>query len=202
MNLTNNQLNHRQYLCSPIWKLKRDEALKFYGCICSRCKEYGNDVHHKTYDRVGGNELMSDLEVVCRDCHKAHHKIHRFLKQTENKERKGINRFTLYRFLTAAQKKILIKDFNLTNEKDLDVALSFSDNNKLIMSAARMLGFDFFYGTLAEKRTINPRSKHYIEKERIKRKCQEDKRKGRRDLNRTKTRWISLKDFNQTNFMQ
>ena len=30
-------------------------------------------VHHKTYVRFGGDELDSDLEVLCTYCHRAHH---------------------------------------------------------------------------------------------------------------------------------
>ena len=71
--ITDQQYLHRQYLQTPIWKQKRLEALTYYGCICGRCGGYGNDVHHKTYERVGGGELISDLEVICRECHKAHH---------------------------------------------------------------------------------------------------------------------------------
>jgi hypothetical protein len=62
MNLTDEQLIHRAYLASPLWAEKRIEALTFHGAICARCGSHGSDVHHKTYERTGGEELMTDLE--------------------------------------------------------------------------------------------------------------------------------------------
>jgi hypothetical protein len=35
--------------------------------------EISLDVHHKTYERFGGDERMDDLEVLCRFCHIKHH---------------------------------------------------------------------------------------------------------------------------------
>lgn len=33
------------------------------------------DVHHKTYDRIG-DELLDDLVLLCKSCHKAQHGKH------------------------------------------------------------------------------------------------------------------------------
>ena len=33
------------------------------------------DIHHMTYARFGGDELMEDLEFVCRPCHFEIHKV-------------------------------------------------------------------------------------------------------------------------------
>lgn len=67
-----------QYLCSPEWKAKRQEAFEHFGATCNRCSmprwlaeiAYDQDlhVHHKTYVRRGDEE-MDDLEVICRRCH-------------------------------------------------------------------------------------------------------------------------------------
>src|SRR3990172_8367087 len=113
MQLTHNQVIHRAYLASPVWKSKRAEALAFYGCICNRCKEYGNDVHHKTYERVGGNELMKDLEVLCRDCHTAHHKLERKARKIDKTKPKTIHRRLVYISFTEAMKDNLCKEFSI-----------------------------------------------------------------------------------------
>lgn len=61
------------YLKSPQWFAKRDQALKHYGAVCDECgKKSDLQVHHKTYARLG-NEEMKDLQILCRDCHMALH---------------------------------------------------------------------------------------------------------------------------------
>lgn len=67
------RVSYREYLSSKRWRLKRQQALDHYGCICGRCgSTVLLQVHHKTYKRLGC-ELMSDLEILCRDCHVAEH---------------------------------------------------------------------------------------------------------------------------------
>lgn len=67
------RVSYYEYMSSKRWRVKRRQALDHYGCTCGRC---GSDellqVHHKTYKRLG-HELMSDLEILCRDCHMAEH---------------------------------------------------------------------------------------------------------------------------------
>ena len=113
-NLSHKQELYRSYLCSPVWQAKRIEALTHYGAICNRCREHGTDVHHKTYKRVGGNELMADLEILCRSCHEAHHRIEKAMRPRRSR-RKGtvINKFALARYLTTGQREVLKKQFNL-----------------------------------------------------------------------------------------
>lgn len=118
--MTDGQMLHRQYLCSPVWKAKRQEALGFYGCICNRCEESGSDVHHKTYARVGGNELMEDLEVLCRDCHKAHHRAN---AHTGKWTRTGINRQAIFRYLSDEQKSKIVAKYELDSVHDLYVKI-------------------------------------------------------------------------------
>lgn len=64
---------YRSYLNSPTWRTKRNAALKRANYRCSRCgSKRDPNVHHKTYERLG-NELDSDLEVLCFTCHNGHH---------------------------------------------------------------------------------------------------------------------------------
>ena len=61
-----------KYLRSPQWKARRDARLRAVGYKCERCGINGPsarlEVHHLTYDRLG-NELPSDLSVLCPRCH-------------------------------------------------------------------------------------------------------------------------------------
>jgi hypothetical protein len=140
--ITDRQLQHRAYLASPVWKAKRGEALAFYGCVCNRCKEHGTDVHHKTYDRVGGGELMEDLEVMCRECHKAHHEAERFTSRPRGI--RTIHRRAIFGRLTPKHIGILQDEFNLTG-KSLFVEINYGPT-ELADRAAQLLGCEFAWG--------------------------------------------------------
>lgn len=70
--LTRKQWMYRQYLRTPDWQARRYKWLLASGGMCQRCgiggEVSGLDVHHLTYDRLG-EELESDVVVVCRPCH-------------------------------------------------------------------------------------------------------------------------------------
>ena len=104
MHLTENQINHRAYLQSPLWKQIRQKAIDAYGTICGKCGNHGTDVHHLTYDRVGGNELLEDLQVLCRECHEAIHAMERATRKQKTK-RKGCTVEVLFSMLTDEHKR-------------------------------------------------------------------------------------------------
>lgn len=59
------------YMRSKAWKQKRAAKLKSVGHRCENitCRSPLNlECHHKTYDRLG-REKMSDLRVLCFNCH-------------------------------------------------------------------------------------------------------------------------------------
>ena len=61
------------YLSSAKWQGKRRLKLAEVGNKCEECGAEGVlDVHHKTYARLGAEEL-ADLEVLCRPCHEKRH---------------------------------------------------------------------------------------------------------------------------------
>jgi 5-methylcytosine-specific restriction endonuclease McrA len=63
------------YIASPTWRAKRRMALAAAGYRCNQCQvkqPRGLHVHHRTYKRLGA-ELLSDLEVLCSDCHHKRH---------------------------------------------------------------------------------------------------------------------------------
>jgi len=102
--LTIKQIEHREYLKSPLWRSIRSKAIAHYGEVCGRCGEHGSDVHHLTYERVGGNELLEDLQVLCRGCHEAVHIAERKTRHQKTK-RRGCTAEALYSMLTDQHKR-------------------------------------------------------------------------------------------------
>lgn len=66
---------YRDYLLTPDWQKKRLYALKRAGGRCQVCNNPNKrlDVHHRTYERLG-DELYTDLLVLCHSCHGTFHK--------------------------------------------------------------------------------------------------------------------------------
>jgi 5-methylcytosine-specific restriction endonuclease McrA len=58
-----------EYLQSPHWLRFRVTVLEFWDYKCVICYDQANDVHHRTYDRMG-HENLTDCVCLCRDCHK------------------------------------------------------------------------------------------------------------------------------------
>lgn len=70
-------MSYREYLRTPEWRRTRAAAILRAGGCCSLDVTHtdGLEVHHRTYERLG-EELASDLTVLCRACHRLHHKEH------------------------------------------------------------------------------------------------------------------------------
>lgn len=68
---------YNDYINSLAWRLKRQEyfAAKDMPQGCQGCGYNGKylEIHHKTYDRLG-NEQLTDLVPVCHDCHMEIHR--------------------------------------------------------------------------------------------------------------------------------
>ena len=61
---------YNDHLNSDEWRDLKRKIVRERGNMCERCGSAGLlHLHHKTYDRLG-EELPSDLELVCVDCHK------------------------------------------------------------------------------------------------------------------------------------
>ena len=156
MPLSDRQIRHRQYLQSPVWKAKREEALAHYGCVCNRCHRHGTDVHHRTYKRVGGQERMEDLEVLCRECHEAHHAAERGSKPRKKTSsgKRSLHRNALYRYLTTAQRDMLCKRFAIGGGT-LYTELISGVREELLKEACRLLGVKGYYPKRILKRHRN-----------------------------------------------
>lgn len=65
--------NYEEYLRSTRWQILRGEALQRFDNRCALCYDDRNlEVHHRTYDRLGDEEI-SDLVALCSWCHGKHH---------------------------------------------------------------------------------------------------------------------------------
>lgn len=65
--------DYHDYLKSEEWQKKREQVLTFWGNRCALC--YSPDalhVHHRCYHRLG-QELITDLIVLCEKCHDKFH---------------------------------------------------------------------------------------------------------------------------------
>lgn len=60
---------YAQYLASPTWEAVKERYRASdlpQDCMCGDTQV---QMHHTTYDRVGGDELLSDLAPLCARCH-------------------------------------------------------------------------------------------------------------------------------------
>ena len=73
--LTNNGQGEykEKYLKSKAWAETRQEFFKQVGRLCI-CGKQATQVHHKTYKNIGKENLLTDLSVLCSDCHQRFHK--------------------------------------------------------------------------------------------------------------------------------
>jgi 5-methylcytosine-specific restriction endonuclease McrA len=64
---------YQAYVRSKAWAAKRNQAIEAAGHKCQTCgSREALQVHHLTYKRLK-NEPVSDLRVLCADCHKNAH---------------------------------------------------------------------------------------------------------------------------------
>lgn len=70
------------YLRSDEWEETREQALMW---ACERCQVCNSPdrlhVHHRTYERVGCEDL-ADLTVLCAECHRTYHRKIESIKAT------------------------------------------------------------------------------------------------------------------------
>lgn len=63
---------YKEYLRSYQWRSRRLDFLRFWSfrcCLCYSAKDV--EVHHRTYERIGQEEL-TDCVVLCKRCHELH----------------------------------------------------------------------------------------------------------------------------------
>lgn len=66
-------ISYEEHLASPEWRVLRRLALEAAAHRCVICDGTRNlEVHHRNYERLG-EERLSDLTVLCEDCHSVFH---------------------------------------------------------------------------------------------------------------------------------
>jgi len=83
-------LNYKAYLQTEHWAYVRKVALERDGDKCQACgTKIGTiDVHHNTYDRLG-EERLSDVVCLCRQCHELFHEAQPYILSDDSvKQRK------------------------------------------------------------------------------------------------------------------
>lgn len=65
---------YKSYLASDHWALRRKAVINRANGLCEICNSPAEEVHHKTYTRIG-NEQPDDLMAVCRACHELIHNV-------------------------------------------------------------------------------------------------------------------------------
>lgn len=76
--------DYDEYLQSPEWKAKRDQAHELAKHRCQLCNSPERlHVHHRTYERIG-QEDPTDLTVLCDRCHANFHDVAEALPTYEN----------------------------------------------------------------------------------------------------------------------
>lgn len=132
--MTKRQSEHQDYLSGDKWKRIRKNVLKRDRCICQRCGDWAEEVHHKTY-KNWKNEKLNDLESLCSMCHDTHHRVKKVYGKSSE-----IILSAIFGFLNEKQKEKLISDFKLKNQEALYSGIFLSDNYELKIAATKMLG--------------------------------------------------------------
>lgn len=66
--------SYNDYLGSTHWAFIRARYVRKFGRSCEHCGAGGDHLHHKTYDRLGAEDL-EDLIFLCAKCHREVHGI-------------------------------------------------------------------------------------------------------------------------------
>lgn len=74
LDLNRHKLTKQDYLKSPQWQVKRKQTLSRDSYTCQQCNTSGIplEVHHLQYTHFG-DEPLSHLISLCRDCHQSIH---------------------------------------------------------------------------------------------------------------------------------
>jgi len=81
-------MNYQDYIISQKWQDLRKAVLKRDKYQCQLCNSKKDlQVHHKTYDRFG-YENLDDLITLCKVCHEKHHD-----EKTKQREIESYNQF-------------------------------------------------------------------------------------------------------------
>ena len=64
--------NYQRYIDSKAWSETRNKYFDQFGCLCP-CGNTATQLHHKTYDNIGKENLLTDLVGLCEPHHRDVH---------------------------------------------------------------------------------------------------------------------------------
>lgn len=72
-------VDYKKHLQSSYWRDLKERALRRSNRMCERCGwrilgPYQAHLHHKTYERLG-HEDLGDVELLCITCHEDEHGV-------------------------------------------------------------------------------------------------------------------------------
>ena len=68
------KMRYERFMASEDWRDIRTVMLDIYNHKCAVCGDTEDlQVHHLTYERFGGDERTTDLQVLCKPCHEKAH---------------------------------------------------------------------------------------------------------------------------------
>lgn len=114
--------SYRKYLVTTHWREFRQRYISGWDgcCFVCGCRPKPVEIHHKTYDRIG-NENLDDVVGLCQKCHSKVHKMKGKLStahirlKTKDETGKGLDRlleaFTAkdFRWITTRNKILMLK---------------------------------------------------------------------------------------------
>jgi hypothetical protein len=72
------QETRKRYYNSKLYKTFKSKK-KGWNCYCCSASDVPLDLHHRSYKRLGEENIAIDLVTVCRECHE---KIHHLMKES------------------------------------------------------------------------------------------------------------------------
>ena len=89
--------NYKAHLNSHKWRVLKANVMNERGRKCERCAAtFGLQLHHKTYERLG-HELLTDVELLCVDCHELADK-EREIQNTRKRYARAVDTFAVKKF--------------------------------------------------------------------------------------------------------
>lgn len=86
--------DYREYLESPHWLTVKAQKISASNQLCDACRtDKRLEVHHLHYGSIG-KEQLSDLMLLCRDCHHFAHRLWKY--QPDHLPAKSIRKMTLF----------------------------------------------------------------------------------------------------------
>ena len=67
--------NYQIYLNSDAWDEIREKCFAHFGRQCLFCSNPATQVHHRDYANIGKENVLTDLSVLCDDCHQRFHEL-------------------------------------------------------------------------------------------------------------------------------